>query len=795
MKDVKGYTGPRCDRAELLELAGCPPGSVYQRGSSALREVYDEPFSDFQKSDGERSYAVQVRPQKAKLALRAGGAGVNLTLQFRGALNYPLDVYYLMDLTVSMRDDKDTLASLVGDLTNALSNLTENFRLGFGSYVDKPVMPFVDQVKLTNPCSVEHGVCSPAYGFQHRQRLSRDTTQFKERVNEAPISGNLDNAEGGLDALMQTIVCNEHIGWAPDARKIVMLVTDGIMHFAGDGKLGGAIQKNDGKCHLDSESGLYTLSNVMDYPSLAEVDRTLLENKINVIFAVTKERLVHYTRLSDVLEASALVAALEKDSSNIIQLVRQGYQVISCHHINIGTLNSLANLQEIVSSIVFRDNVSAPLRISYTTTCRGSEIAHESSSCEDTREGEQYEFDLQLHLDTCPDDPEKWRQRIDVSERGLVEGLELDVELLCGCSCAKEQNSPSCNGHGNLDCGVCDCHVGWYGPTCSCTGQNATTILDLEQNCLPAAAALDGAELCSGQGDCVCGRCECHGEAYGTYCQCDDSLCDRWGVNGERCGGPGRGRCVCGKCECEPGWSGASCSCDSDSDKCIAPGDSKPCSGQGQCVCGQCICGASDDGSRYTGTFCEKCDTCRGLCELYKSCVLCKAFNSTCSEQPGVDLCHTNTGNAYIDLVPELYVSEEKGEEMCVFNDPQDGCQFRFSYRVIETRRASLRVLQHKTCSYQVNTARYAGTIVALIVLAGLVFLLCWRGVVETKDRIAYQRFQADTRNTMFEAGENPLFKPATTYYAIPQGYEGPKEPPTSPTLTTPRTPLATTPF
>jgi integrin beta 1 len=35
---------------------------------------------------------------------------------------------------------------IVGDLANALSNLTTNFRLGFGSYVDKPVMPFVDQV-------------------------------------------------------------------------------------------------------------------------------------------------------------------------------------------------------------------------------------------------------------------------------------------------------------------------------------------------------------------------------------------------------------------------------------------------------------------------------------------------------------------------------------------------------------------------------------------------------------------------------------------------------------------------
>ena len=33
--------------------------------------------------------------------------------------------------------------------------------------------------------------------------LRRNATQFAERVRAAPISGNIDNPEGGLDALMQ----------------------------------------------------------------------------------------------------------------------------------------------------------------------------------------------------------------------------------------------------------------------------------------------------------------------------------------------------------------------------------------------------------------------------------------------------------------------------------------------------------------------------------------------------------------------------------------------------------------
>lgn len=47
---------------------------------------------------------------------------------YRPAKNYPLDLYYLMDLTWSMKDDKETLVSLRDDLPTMLKNLTDNFR-------------------------------------------------------------------------------------------------------------------------------------------------------------------------------------------------------------------------------------------------------------------------------------------------------------------------------------------------------------------------------------------------------------------------------------------------------------------------------------------------------------------------------------------------------------------------------------------------------------------------------------------------------------------------------------------
>lgn len=67
-------------------------------------------------------------------------------MNYTQAEDYPVDLYYLMDLSKSMEDDKDKL-SLLGDLlAESMRNITTNFRLGFGSFVDKVVMPYVSTV-------------------------------------------------------------------------------------------------------------------------------------------------------------------------------------------------------------------------------------------------------------------------------------------------------------------------------------------------------------------------------------------------------------------------------------------------------------------------------------------------------------------------------------------------------------------------------------------------------------------------------------------------------------------------
>lgn len=67
-------------------------------------------------------------------------------MSYKQAEDYPVDLYYLMDLSKSMEDDKEKLSKLGSLLAETMTNITSNFRLGFGSFVDKVVMPYVSTV-------------------------------------------------------------------------------------------------------------------------------------------------------------------------------------------------------------------------------------------------------------------------------------------------------------------------------------------------------------------------------------------------------------------------------------------------------------------------------------------------------------------------------------------------------------------------------------------------------------------------------------------------------------------------
>ncbi|NXE17262.1 ITB7 protein, partial [Lophotis ruficrista] len=86
--------------------------------------------------------------------------------------------------------------------------------------------------------------CDPPAAFRHLLSLTDDAEEFTERVGRQRVSGNLDAAEGGFDAIMQVAVCQERIGWRP-ATRLLVFASDDAFHTAGDGKLGGVVIPSD----------------------------------------------------------------------------------------------------------------------------------------------------------------------------------------------------------------------------------------------------------------------------------------------------------------------------------------------------------------------------------------------------------------------------------------------------------------------------------------------------------------------------------------------------------------------
>lgn len=77
------------------------------------------------------------------------------TVKVRQVEDYPVDLYYLMDLSYSMNDDLFRLRSLGKGLAEAMNRTTSNLRMGFGAFVDKPLSPYMyisPEEAVKNPC-------------------------------------------------------------------------------------------------------------------------------------------------------------------------------------------------------------------------------------------------------------------------------------------------------------------------------------------------------------------------------------------------------------------------------------------------------------------------------------------------------------------------------------------------------------------------------------------------------------------------------------------------------------------
>lgn len=219
----------------------------------------------------------------------------------------------------------------------------------------------------------------------------------------------------------------------------------------------------------------------------------------------------YYEQLHKLTEEITELGVIEEDSSNILQMVSDGYS-------------------EFVKKIQFFDNAPPNIQIKYETRC-GKEFysLREQSKCENAEMGEEYEFTISVTaLDYRKDGARQQTFRIEETSTSSEHmEVEINIEDDCPCLLANDTldlNSPTCNLHGKLSCGMCLCDSGYSGKTCDCDLLNYSSSKELDQKCRLPITDRNGTTslgaICSDRGECSCGTCYCNFGFSGEYCDC-----------------------------------------------------------------------------------------------------------------------------------------------------------------------------------------------------------------------------------------------------------------------------------
>ena len=463
----------------------------------------------------------QVSLSSVKMKLRVGEPE-SFTVSVRAAENYPLDLYILMDSSASFQQKLNDLKNIAPQIVNRLRNMTAMFRVGLGMFVDKTTAPFNAFVALNlgltssggQPSACSGTLCRRPFSYHHAVNLTNSTDIFNIIIQDLLPSTSADDPEGTLDAMMQAVVCTNVVGWRKEARKVLLVLTDAIMHTAGDGRLAGIYTPNDGQCHtqFDSEENgiYYSDSTRYDYPSLEQMKVTLDQFQVIPVFAV--DRLLDYfNNVSQIVSTAGLVEEVT-NFQNLPDIIERAYNLL----INTAQLDIPNRDYLNVDIVPICPTGSTPV----SSGCSG--VANNTTT-----------FSVNVTLTHCPDKLlNSGREIITAVIKAGFGTFNLELEGYCSCdgtatdascsnnSCPIGPNGQTCSGQG-----VCECLNGVY--SCSCntlttTGRRSegTACQCSYDNCLDSTSS----SLCNGHGTCnPCSSpelgCDCLTGFYGRFCQ------------------------------------------------------------------------------------------------------------------------------------------------------------------------------------------------------------------------------------------------------------------------------------
>ncbi|XP_023196226.1 integrin beta-4 isoform X3 [Xiphophorus maculatus] len=679
---------PRCDLHEKILAHGCNAAYVIKATSKHTIERNEAINMNLQRS--------QVSPQQVSMTFLPGETKV-LDVNVFAPTKGPLDLYILMDFSNSMKDDLDNLKKMGNKLATVVQEISSDYTIGFGKFVDKVIEPQTDMRpdKLKQPWPDSD---SP-FSFKNVIPLINNVDNFTTELQKERISGNLDAPEGGFDAILQAAVCKE-IGWRDGSTHLLVFSTESAFHYEADGAnvLAGILPRNDELCHLD-ENGDYIQATKQDYPSIPTLVRLLGKHNIIPIFAVTSHSYMYYSKLKEYFPI-AEIGVLQEDSSNILDIMRDAF----------------VSIQSKMS--IRAENRPKAFAAQFLDT--SNKVVNYGAF--NVKPGEIGKFKVKLTAQqmleeqpVCKVDPEDKEGTIKVKPTTFSAAVNVKASILCEtCDCEKTPTlkASRCHGNGKLVCGKCLCDDGWAGAFCNCSKNSGLS----KDQCIGPGVT----ESCSGRGDCqACGTCVCYNpdQYEGPYCQYDKTQCQR--VAGILCND--RGSCVMGRCACSEGWEGAACECSKSNDTCL---DNKGniCGGRGKCVCGSCQC--PNSGIPLTATCEPNFEFLLGGCEETRRCVQCKAWETgEKKDKAECDKCPFK-----VIMVDEL---KERGKvlDYCSFLDEDNDCTYEYTVDTSKdptNTELLVEVLKKRDCP-AASLLWLLPLILFLLLLLALLLLCCWK--------------------------------------------------------------------
>ena len=744
--NTTGYCISENDDRTVCMAVVNPRSKVYNEVTRPLNDVY------------------QVSLDSINLRLRVGEP---LTFNFtvKPAENFPLDLYILMDLSNSYKEDLVIVKQLAPTLANSLNNLTDDALIGFGTFIDKLTEPYFSEKHINlgfkdkndNPSCIRDEECSFPVAFEHVSNLTNSSDDFNNALQMVSISTNADIPEGALDGMMQATVCTDLIGWRDNSRKVLIVMTDAIVHTAGDGRLGGIVKINDETCHTqyskEHDRFLYTASTEYDYPSLEQLRLVLRRYGIVPVFAVPSAEFDYFNMTAGLL--NGLVAETADDSSDLLIVVAEAYN-------------------DIVSQVTVDYDSPNFLTTEVSLACPiEDDIVYSSEMCNDI-ESNSVQVNITLTLSECSKEVTNGKMYpLEVAIPGF-DRFTIFIEGECNCDCetANEIDESRCL-NGELNCGKCDCENGYMGDRCDCSTDLCPSFNGIE---------CGGRGSCDGCGSCICNTIDSpqysvsNPQIFEDSCQCSNYECET-DLNGLACSG--RGNCVCdnGVFSCECGVSsntgeahyGDICQCSSD--HCVDPdnpmnitcsghGTCRPCEAQGSaCSCTQNYRG------EYCGTFIDlNTDNCGSADE---SCIEC--YGTAADNKQDVDVaCSNCAGYILLDDTQsssyEIPGTVNGSTDVCTHSTTE--CSYNY-YVGISLSSDMLYAVEPRSCLLIPIWAIAVIILVGLLII-GIIVIVIIKLCLMWLDYREYKRFMYDVNSANKSTQSNPVYQNPITHVDNP---------------------------